>query len=190
MILKQRKKAAIELSMATIVVVVLSLILLIMGFVLVRSIMCSAVGLTDTIGKRAGDQVDKLFSATGGEIQCIGQEGSPVSMVPGERNIVWCGVRADRANQNYRFQVDINNALTDTHIITSARQWFTSANFNRPIAPGDEDVKQIAVMNIPKDGQEGVVVFTVQVYKNNDLVSTKDLSYKVTRQGVVQGFIC
>ena len=36
------KKGAIELSMTTIIVVVLSLALLIMGFVLIRNIMCGS----------------------------------------------------------------------------------------------------------------------------------------------------
>ena len=56
------KKAAIELSMTTIVVVVLSLTLLIMGFILVRSIMCTAIGLTSDVGDKAKKQVNDFTS--------------------------------------------------------------------------------------------------------------------------------
>ena len=56
------KKAAIELSMTTIIVVVLSLTLLIMGFILVRTIMCGAIGFTGDINDKVEKEIQSNVS--------------------------------------------------------------------------------------------------------------------------------
>src|SRR3989338_8114558 len=124
----RNNKAAIELSMTTIVVVVLSLTLLIMGFVLVRSIMCSAIGLTDEIGGKAKDRVNELFESTGGEIQCIGSTGSPVAMAPGQLNIIYCGIKAP-ATAEYKFDIEIKEGLQSSIDENLLEDWFQSYEF-------------------------------------------------------------
>jgi len=187
--MKRNKKAAIELSMTTIVVVVLSLTLLIMGFILVRSIMCGVINLTNDIGDKAKSQIDELFGSTGGEIQCIGESGSPVAMFPDETNIVWCGVRAPEKSE-YKFNVkpkyDVKNSIPETQL----KNWFESMNFKRDISPGDEAVKQIARLIIPENAPSGDIVLDIDIYKDNELISTKTVNYKVSRKGFIQSAIC
>src|SRR3989338_3676011 len=62
----KRKSGAIELSMTTIIVVVLSLTLLILGFVFVRSIMCGAIGFTEEINSKVNREIQNLFETSGG----------------------------------------------------------------------------------------------------------------------------
>jgi hypothetical protein len=182
------KKAAIEMSMTTIIVIVLSLTLLIFGFVFVRSIMCTAIGLTDSIGDKAGDEINKLFGASGGEVVCIG-EGSPISMAPGETNIVYCGVNAPEL-QRYRFDIEPNRRLSSQVVVEFVDNWFISTNFDREIAPGDEAEKQIARVVIPDDAPEGDLVFDLDVFVDGRKKFTKTLNYKITRTGIIRSAIC
>lgn len=56
------KKAAIELSMTTVVVIVLAMSMLILGLVLIRSIFTGATQNVVSINERVKAQIDKLFT--------------------------------------------------------------------------------------------------------------------------------
>ncbi len=180
------KKAAIELSMTTIVVVVLSLTLLIMGFVLVRSVMCSSINLVTDIGAKSKDQVNKLFGATGGEVECFG-DGDPVAIFPGRANYIQCIISA-KQEAKYSFDYKVNEAFTNIPEDT-VKRWVIM-DFNQNIAPGDEESKAIAQINLPEEAPEGDIVLDVEVKKDGSLVSTKRLKFEVTRVGLVRSALC
>ncbi len=56
------KKAAIELSIGTIVVIVLAMTMLILGIVLVRNIFTFGIDSTDTLNDKVQDQITALFT--------------------------------------------------------------------------------------------------------------------------------
>ncbi len=185
---KIEKKGAIELSMTTIVVVVLSLTLLILGFVLVRSIMCGAINLTGDVNDKIRDQINSFFSSTADEFSCIGESGSSVSLIPGQTNMIYCGVRAPE-EARYEIEVDINYGVSDISR-KDLRDWFQSMNFNQDVAPGDQRPKQVARIQVPKNAPEGDVIFDVEVSRDGSLIGSTTLNYEVSRQGVINGFIC
>ena len=82
-----KKRGALELSIGTIVIIVLAMTMLILGMVLVRSIMCGAVGLTGEINKNVKGEIDRLFQSTGGEVVCVGGGEEAVTLIPGKVNI-------------------------------------------------------------------------------------------------------
>lgn len=57
-----RKKAAIELSMGTIVVLVIAMIMLVMGIVLVRTIFVGATASVNELNEKVKGEITKLFS--------------------------------------------------------------------------------------------------------------------------------
>lgn len=186
---KINKKGAMELSMSTIVIIVISVVLLILGFVLVRNIMCSAIDLTGIISGNIRDTVNKMFETNAGEVQCIGDSGSRfVKMVPGETNIIYCGFRALK-EEKYKFEIKIDED-SSTVDYQEAKEWLQDANFNRKVSPGDNEPKPIAYLRIPKEASEGDLIFNVEVYKEDKLISTKTLNFMVSRQGVVTAIMC
>ncbi len=61
------KKGAIELSISTIVIIVLAMSMLILGVVLVRSIFTGAKYNVDTLNKNVEAEINKLFNERGGK---------------------------------------------------------------------------------------------------------------------------
>ena len=88
------KKGAMELSIGTIVVIVLAMTMLILGIVLVRSIMCGAVGLTGDINNKVKSEIDRLFQSSGGEVVCVGGGEAAVGLIAGDVNIIYCAIDA------------------------------------------------------------------------------------------------
>jgi len=60
------KKAAIELSIGTIVIIVLAMSMLILGLVLVKTIFTGAQYNVDTINEKVQGEINKLFEESGG----------------------------------------------------------------------------------------------------------------------------
>ena len=58
----KNKKAAIELSIGTVVIIVLAMTMLIMGVVLVRNIFSGATSSVDTLNDKVKGEITSLFS--------------------------------------------------------------------------------------------------------------------------------
>lgn len=189
-----KKKGAIEMSIGTIVIIVIALTMLILGIVLVRSIMCSAINLTSETSNAAKTQVDSLFGATGGEIQCIGSSGDQVVMIPGRLNIVYCGVRAPNT-KDYVFTTDIDPDQNSREVVDEVKGWMggkTEVTFEQSIGPGDELAKKIARLDIPNDAPQISFVLSVTVKEKGktDVISSQQLDFRVSNQGLIRAAMC
>lgn len=65
---RQNKKAAIELSIGTIVIIVLAMSMLILGIVLVRKIFVGAITSTDTLNDKVKSEISQLFTDEGRKV--------------------------------------------------------------------------------------------------------------------------
>ncbi|HLD98357.1 MAG TPA: hypothetical protein VI815_03455 [Candidatus Nanoarchaeia archaeon] len=184
----KNKKAAIELSMTTIVVVVLSLSLLILGFVLIRSIMCGAIGFTGEINNKVEKEVQRLFDNSNEEISCIGG-GEPVSIAPSGISNVYCSINS-KTGSEYRIRVTDILPL-DYPRNVDLESWITIGNWDQTVAPNDRNPKKVATLNIPEDAPEGVIRIKLEATKAGQPVSvTNDIDWRITRQGVIRAVLC
>ncbi|MEK6890726.1 MAG: hypothetical protein AABX03_01165 [Nanoarchaeota archaeon] len=184
----RNKKAAIELSMTTIVVVVLSLSLLIMGFVLIRSIMCGAIGFTGEINNKVDKEVQRLFDNSNEEVSCIGG-GEPVSINPNGIANVYCSINAKVASE-YRIRVKDIVPLDYPKNI-DLESWLVVGNWDETIAPNDRNPKKVATLKLPEDAPEGVIRIKLEATKAGQPVPvTNDIDWRITRQGVIRAVLC
>jgi hypothetical protein len=198
---KIKKRGAMELSLSTIVIVVLSLTLLILGFVLVRSIMCGAIDLTKQIQGATEDQVNDLFGSTGDAVQCIGERTSiPIS--DGTSHEIYCRFKAD---QEYFYLIKTSLEVDRSDIIqkgvessTINRDWLIVKEEQKRIGSGDETLISVSQLRIPPESPEGSIVLNIQVWRNPDrqpsssdpIFREKQVTYEVKNSGAIRGFIC
>lgn len=181
-----RKKAALQLSIGMIVIVVIAITMLILGIVFVRKIMCTAIGLTGDINDRVKGEINNLFGATGAEVQCVGA-GEPVKMAPGEINIIYCGIKAP---QTAKYSI----ALTDYSGVYSTKseikKWIVDDSWSMEVAPGDDLPKKVMRLNIPDNAPEDTISLDVAVKKDNQLISSQTLDFEISRVGFVRAAMC
>lgn len=184
----KNKKAAIELSMTTIVVVVLSLILLIMGFVLVRSIMCGAIGLTGQINDKIKKQVQDFFDTSSKEIYCIG-EGDPVKVSTGINN-VWCGFNS-KTGGKYEIKIkEVKPISTTIPPELKLSDWIRVKSEIVEVTPAERESQKIVTLQIPEDSPEGVIRIILEVKKVGSTAQTIPVDWEISRRGVVQSVLC
>ena len=183
-----KKKGAIEMSISTIVIIVLAMTMLILGFVLIRTIFCKAIGLTGDINTKVEGEINKLFGSTGGEVVCIGSSGEAVKMVPGKDNIVFCAVKAPITAKYLISVTDISSRDVSS---SELNKWLgTDDSWTGTIGPGDEVAKKVARLKIPDNAPETGVVIQVTIKKEGEVISTQDLDFQISRQGFIRAAMC
>jgi len=78
------KKGAFELSVGTIVIIVIAMAMLIMGLVLVRNIFTGATDSVDTINDRVKEQIAGLFADEGADVVVKLGEGKTLTVKPND----------------------------------------------------------------------------------------------------------
>jgi len=183
-----KKRGAVELSVSTIVIIVLAMIMLILGIVLVRSIMCGAVGLTGELNTKIRGEIGKIFDATGGEVSCVGAGEEASTLLPGKVNYIWCGIKAEQqAVYNIKVKSMVGNILTEREI----QKWVVGDDFlEKTIAPGDEDPKKFLRLDVPDDAPEDSIMISVEIYRDGTLISSPDLDFGIKRVGLIRTAMC
>lgn len=180
------RRAVLELSIGTVVILVLGVTLLIMGLVVTRNIMCGALGLTGDINAKVRAELNKLFAENEGEVTCIGA-GDAVKIIPGKENNIYCSVKASQQAQ-YKFtatRYDLQGVSAD-----KLKQWLSTSSWEGPIAPNDRDAKKVARIKVPENAPEGNLHLDMQVQKDNQLISTQNLDFEISRIGFVRSATC
>ena len=183
------KQAAIELSMTTIIVVVLSLTLLILGFVFIRSIMCGAIGVTDEIGNKVDNEVQRLFESSTQELSCVGSD-SIVPITPGP-NVIKCVIKASVA-ADYRVELDRVTPGRGIPTNVDITEWFTKTGDTFTVIPGDDTGWKAFRMSVPDDAPEGEFSLVLRATKDGGapVSGQTELDFKITRTGVIRNVLC
>ncbi len=186
--MKRNKKAAIELSMTTIVVV-LSLTLLIMGFILVRTIMCSAIGLADNVGEKAKKQINDFFDTSSGEVYCVGQ-GNAVTVNPGINN-VWCGFNSGTGGKYNVKITKVESISSSMPRTTDYMKWVTVKQDSISVTPDQRESQKIVTLEVPQEAPEGTIRISLEVQKEGETGKMSiPVDWKISRSGVIKAVMC
>lgn len=183
-------KKGFEMSINTIVILVIAVTMLILGIVLVKTIMCGAMDLAATTNQGALDQINRLFtSGETKEATCMGKT-NPLDIVPGEYNVVGCGLKP-KTQTNFSYIFTLKSAIdSDGNQIQNVNAWIReSRTGSKIVAPGDTELVAIGV-EVPEDAPEGTLVFGVLIKKGTTVVTDADMRLRVKRVGFIQKGIC
>ncbi len=177
------------MSITTIVIIVISVTLLILGMVFVRTVMCAAIGLTGELSNKVEGEIDEIFGSTGGEVHCIGESGEPIKLIPGRTNIIWCGIRAP-VQADYKISLESmsgsvsSDATIENYLIQGGDYW------DGTVVPGDEVPKKVLRLSIPKNAPEEEIFIQLEAFKDGTQISTHDLDFEVSRVGMLRTTMC
>jgi len=186
---KGDKRAALEMSMGTIVILVLSVSMLILGIILVRSIMCSALGLTGEVNDKVKGELNNLFaSSETSEVQCVGAAGA-VKVAPGETSNIFCSFKApEKAN----YTIKVVDFSSDSQSLTKEdiQPWIIQSEYKATISPGDGTPKKAIRVKLPSNAPEVTLILNVQIFSGEEQISTQDLDLQISRTGFVRNTVC
>jgi hypothetical protein len=181
----KNRKAAMEMSVGTIVTIVLLVTVLILGIVLIKNIFSSSKRVVDLTDQQLTSEVNKLFS-----------EESKVSIYPSTRLVeikqestdgVGIGIRnlltGSSGDKTFSYTIAVSDTDLDKKCgITeqTAEGWIVTgrAEENIPIPPGDSSVQK-ALFEIPVGAPLCTIRFRINVQADKDAYATDFFDMKI-----------
>lgn len=183
------KKAALEMSIGTIVTIVLSVTMLILGLVLVRTIMCGALVTSLDLTDKMRDQINKLFQDTGDDVVMLSGPNGVVSIMPDKPAGVWFAFKPTvETEYNYRFEVYLADQYKRSPYNLKEKDiegWFKSPLTGREVVGVNGKNKNL-IITPPKDVPE--FSFTLKLKVNN--VDRVETQIEIKKQGWAYRSFC
>ncbi|MEM4259458.1 MAG: hypothetical protein QXS38_01700 [Candidatus Pacearchaeota archaeon] len=186
---KINKKAAMELSMGTIVILVLGVSMLILGMILIRNIMCSGISITEDLSTGVKNEIKTLFGADRFGVKCLGEGGQDVKLGTGGRRKVICMIKTEE-QVNYDIQIKNIESLSGAKI-DSVNKWVISKGWTGSVTPGAEKEVTVLLLNVPRDAPATTLKITIQSKNvNTGSEETIDSIIDIVPVGFIKGAIC
>ena len=186
------KKAAFEMTMGTIVIIVLAVSMLILGLVLTKKIMCSGIGLTDEINAKVNKEIQTLFEDTGNPVVCLGSStGDPVSLVPGRMNMIYCAINSERSTDVYRISLISDSAtVTDAALFNEWNGGTGNNYWEGTVSTTDKSPKKILRLTIPKTVDIRPMHVKLEVFIGSVSQGTQDLDFSIKSMSGLTSTMC
>ena len=189
------KKGQLELSIGTIVVLVIGVSMLILGIILVKSIMCSGMQITEDLSAGVRNEVKNLFGGDKVGVKCIGTGGSEVTFGTGGRRSVVCIIKED-VPAVYNIKIDKADVISlDEKVVTSSavQSWILGTPGVSAVnvkAGGDGQDVVVLLLNIPDDAPRSTIQITMTSTKEGSSPESITSVIDISPTGFVRGAIC
>ncbi|MBU0760898.1 MAG: hypothetical protein KJ858_04355, partial [Nanoarchaeota archaeon] len=170
--IKTNKKAAIELSIGTIVIIVIAMTMLIMGIVLVRNIFAGATDSVDTLNQKVKGEITSLFAEEDTKVAIRLGADKTAKIKQGERTGIAIGAEAGSgiaSSTNLRYYLELLPNTNDPQCQTSFKNYFVDYNFAGGLRAGPSSFEDI-------DGPNG---FSIIVFEIPDTAKTCEQRIRV-----------
>jgi hypothetical protein len=147
--IRKRKKGALEMSIGTIVILVIAVTMLILGIVFVRSIMCSGIQMSDQLSKGVKGKITDLFGADKFGVKCMGEDGEPIILGSGGTRPIVCVIKVEDESE-YNITVKDIKSL-DGASKETVEEWIIDKNWEGIANPGDDKQANVIMMDVPRD---------------------------------------
>ena len=181
-----KKKAAMELSISTIVVIVIAVILLIFGIILVRSIMCSGIIMSDQISSGVQAKITDLFGEEKYGVSCMGESGEEIKLGDGGKRPIACVIRED-TSRAYSLKVKEVKSLSGVSS-TQVNKWVIDSNWDGTVKVGDTTAI-VAYLDVPKNTDATLLKIEIEATVDGQ-VETHYAYVNVVHVGAFSSAIC
>lgn len=183
----RNKKAAIEMSMSTIIVLVLGVSMLILGMVLIRNIMCSGLQITQDVSAGVKNEIKTLFGADAIGVKCMGEGSQDVRLGTGGQRKVVCIIKTEE-QANYKIVASEIKSLKGASTET-VNKWALNKEWSGTVKPGADNEAAFLILDIPNDAPTTVLLIKIDI-TSGDSAQTITSTINVAPTGFVRGAIC
>jgi hypothetical protein len=184
------KKAAMEMSMGTIIILVLGVSMLILGMVLIRSIMCSGIQISEDLSAGVKNEIINLFGADSIGVKCIGQGGAAVKLGTGGRRAIPCIIKTENQDETFTLKLDSIASKTTGVSDTTIKGWVVDQDWTGKIQPGKDNSEVVVLLNLPKTAPQATLELTILATSDKGYSETITSYIDIVPTGFIKGAIC
>ncbi len=167
------KKAAISMSIETLVIVIISLVVLGLGITLLYKFIGGAEDIKTTLDEQTDAEIDRILVDQGKQV-ALPRHVADISR--GSNHIFGIGIlNIGGAGNQFQIQAGINKVINEQGQETTSSEDINSINkwllFNQEPIQIEENQhhKEAILVNIPKDAAKGQFIYNVQVVASGQL---------------------
>ena len=153
------EKGAVEMSMGTIVVIVLAVSMLILGMIFVRSIMCSGIIISEQISSNVQNEIKGLFGAQDFGVKCMGEGGEEIKIGDGGRRKIFCVIKTEEGGKYGLKMIEIKSLKGAP--TASVQDWVKDSGFEGDVSVGD-NMESVVLLDIPKNTPTTTLKITIE----------------------------
>ena len=183
----ENNKAALELSIGTIVIIVLAMSMLILGLALIRNIFTGALGSAELVDRNVKAQINKLFNEEDTKTvvylpdnQAEAKKGNSYNIRFAIKNVI----RGVAAAGQFTYRVSVREIEPGCQLSQEKALSYIKIgrNVNKPIPilPGDKPKEQIIVFEPSEDAPLCLITFDITVFESNKDYDTNFFTVKIT----------
>ncbi|MFZ5955835.1 MAG: hypothetical protein ACOYT4_05400 [Nanoarchaeota archaeon] len=183
MVMEINKKGAIELSIGTLVVIVLAMSMLILGLILVKNIFSGAKYNVDQVNDKVKDEINKLFSEDKKTIVYL--PNSIAKIQQGESwGVAFCVKNLEKGtSKEGDFSYEVKLASSDCDLSEKeAMSWIKAGSEKEssiPIAPGQTECSIIRFA-IPEGSPLCFLRYRINIQKDGKTYDSESFDVEVT----------
>jgi len=162
--LKMNKKAAFELSMTTVVIIVLAMVMLALGLTLVKTIFSGAVYTATSLNDQVKNEINKMFEQGGTTVGIISESGK-LEPNRGKDNCVWWAILAEQqGSYSFKFSIVPEKCTQEGLTGEEIESWFTGLTGSISMAANQKENKCLLITP-PKNAPSCVFTLSLEVKK-------------------------
>ena len=186
--MRENKKAALELSIGTIVVWVIAITMLILGIIFVRSIMCSGIMLTEKMSKGVEKEITDLFGSNEYGIRCMGEGGHEIKLGDGGRRHIGCVINQNTQTE-YKLTVKKVTSLKGASTKT-VEGWILDKNWEGSVSPGITS-ETVMILDVPQKVSDSSIKIEIEELNlNTEAKKTHYMALDITHTGAFNSAVC
>jgi hypothetical protein len=183
--IQKNKKAAIELSIGTIVIIVIAMSMLILGIILVKTIFQGAKYNVDQLNKNVEGEINKLFNEQASKTvfylpnnQAEVKKGASFGIAFGIRN----DAQGEAQSSNFSYEIKASSIQEGCQLTTTQANSFIilgrTGSLN--LSPGGDPAYRIAKVQPPSSSPLCEIQYDLAVLKNGQAYDTNFFIVKIT----------
>lgn len=188
---KSNKRAAIEMTTSTIIIIVLSVLMLVFGSIFVRNVMCSGIIMTQDITQSTSKEIKNLFGSRNYGVVCMGEGNEDITLGSGGTRYITCTFNLEEA-ATYDLKFDKIESLSGTSQ-EQVEKWIVgTTGWHGDMVPNAAvNTKSVLTLNIPKGVSRTILTVTLtETSSLNSAPLTHDIRLTVEPVGAVSSAIC
>jgi len=168
-----KRKAAIELSMTTVVVIVLAMTMLALGLTLVRTLFKGAIYTATSLNSQVQSELNKVFQSETTKVGIVSEQGMLEPSLGKDGVVWWALVSADEGRYSYTFTIDPRECASQGYTETRLKTWFTGLTgyIDMPVNSNKENK---LLMSIPQNAPACAFELKITVYGINKEIYGSD----------------
>jgi len=167
-----QKRGAIELSIGTIVILVIAISMLILGIIFVRSIMCAGIGVSEDLSAGVKNEIATLFGADKYGVRCAGEGSQEVKIGSGGKRKIICIIKTDQQSE-YSLKTDVTVLGKGGAPQSTVEKWILQDEWEGQVSPGGSGTEAVALyLDIPRDAPTTTIQLKVDAENKETGTST------------------